>query len=105
MELVKNDVMVEWDEAGEGLCGDYDENDPEDIELLRFYVLRKVDGEWVQVDDASYCTMFPVSTTEEQKMKALEYLMWWFYEPVKAGHSVKKLGERLSWIDLSWIGN
>lgn len=103
MELTKGDVCIEWAALGEGLCGDYNPNDPDDVELLRFYVQRKTDGEWEDVEDASYCTCFPASATEDEMRKGLEYLMDNFYNAVISGDSVKKLGERLSWINLSTI--
>jgi hypothetical protein len=98
MQCVKNNVMVEWVELGEGLQGDYDPQDPEDVELLRFDISKKENGEWTEVLDASYCTRFPTSTSVHQQMKALEYIMALIYEPVSEGHSIKKLCERLSWI-------
>jgi len=105
MELVKDDVMVEWETIGEGLDGDYDPDDSEDRELYRFSVL-KYDPEydlWVGVDDASYCTYVEVGTDEGQLMALLEILMDEVYEPVMAGDSIKKLAERLSWITTEWI--
>jgi hypothetical protein len=38
-DLTRGDVCVSWVELGEGYNGDYDEEDPEDVELLRFDVL------------------------------------------------------------------
>jgi len=40
MNLIKNNIMVEWVELGEGLSGDYNPDDPKDIELLRFDIKR-----------------------------------------------------------------
>ena len=105
MELIKNNVKVEWVGLGEGLNGDYDPNDPEDIELLRFDVSVLVDGEWTDPGDASYCTMFPVSSTIEEQGEALALLLGEVYEWASQGHSVKRLCQRLSWIDLSWVQN
>lgn len=104
MELVLGKVKVEWVELGEGLYGDYDPDDPYDIELLRFDVsVMGEDGEWKEVPDASYCTRFPASASDKMKAIGLELLMDELYEPVSQGHSVKRLCENLSWIGLDWI--
>jgi hypothetical protein len=103
MELIKGIVRIEWVELGEGISGDYDPNDQNDIELLRFDVDRKINGEWEEVSDASYCTLFPVDAPEELKKKALEFLMSEIWEEVDSGHSIKRLCQRLSWINPSWI--
>jgi len=43
-EMIRDNIMVEWVELGEGLCGDYNPDDPDDIELLRFDVSRLDDN-------------------------------------------------------------
>lgn len=96
-------VRLEWTELGEGICGDYNPNDPKDIELLRFDVsFKRKNGDWEFPDDASYCTQFPVKASKKEKMDALKWLLNEYFEPVIShateGTSVKKLGERLSWI-------
>lgn len=99
--LVRGDVAVEWEYIGEGWGGDYDEADPQDEPLLRFYVQRRTpDGEWADVEDASYCTQMPATATPAQRRRGLEILMERFYDDVVAGKSVKKLGEEMSWIGL-----
>lgn len=106
MELIRDNVKVEWVELGEGWNGDYDENDPNDVELLRFDVSVLINGEWVEKEDASYCTRFPVSAPDEQKIKGLQLLMNEFHDALSGDveNSVKKLGERLSWIGPDWVG-
>ena len=102
-QLIKDNVMVEWTELGEGIDGDYNPDDPEDVELLRFDVSRLVNGEWEAIDDASYCTQIPVSATPEQRAKGLQFIMNEVYEWASQGYSIKKLCERLSWISLESI--
>ena len=103
-DLIEKDrVRVEWVELGEGLCGEYDEDDPEDVELLRFDVSQLKDGEWIEVCDASYCTLVPVTATPEERIAGLQILLDQFYEPVMEGHRCKKLGERMSWISMEDI--
>jgi hypothetical protein len=97
--LEKDRVLVEWVELGEGLVGEYNEDDPDDIELLRFDVCWKDDeGEWEAVCDASYCTRMPVKAPPEIRLAGLQYIMDEVYEPLMAGRSIKKLCEKLSWI-------
>ncbi|MCA1064719.1 hypothetical protein QTG56_24215 (plasmid) [Rossellomorea sp. AcN35-11] len=105
MKLVNENVMVEWVELGEGLDGDYNPEDPTDIELLRFDVSILIDGEWVEKEGASYCTQFPAYATEKQKMKGLQLLLDQFHDVLSSDTdvSVKKLGERMSWISLESI--
>lgn len=95
--------MVEWSELGEGIDGDYQPDDAEDVELLRFDVSRKVGDSWEAIDDASYCTQVPVSATPDQRMKGLQLIMDEVYEWASQGYSIKKVCERLSWISLESI--
>jgi hypothetical protein len=103
MELISDRVKISWEDIGEGLCGEYNPSDEKDVALYRFYVEEFKDGEWQEVEDASYCTQVPVSTPDETLRGLLEVLMDHFYVPVMDGQSVKKLGERMSWVDPSWV--
>lgn len=100
--LIKDDVRDDWVRLGEGYCGDYDPDDPEDEELLRFDIYVLENGQWEAVPDASYCTLVPVTATEEEKVKLLKIILDNYYDALHDRHyvSVKKLGERLSWISL-----
>jgi hypothetical protein len=103
-ELIRDRVKVEWVRLGEGYWGDYDENNPNDTELLRFDVSWMDEGgEWIDPGDVSYCTLFPASATPEQMQKGLEILMNAFYDPMMDGYPCKKLGEEMSWISLEWL--
>ena len=100
LELIKDNVKVIWENIGEGHFGDYDEDDPEDENLLRFTVYVKENSKWNEVDDASYCTMVKADTDNDELMLLLHVLMNEFYEVLHYDihASVKKLGERMSWI-------
>jgi hypothetical protein len=101
--LKKGRVVIEWVELGEGFSGDYDPDDPNDEELLRFDAYIN-NHEWE--DDYptySYCTYFPVSATPEQRRAGLEYLMEHLYEPMSKREWCRSEAERLSWIELDWI--
>jgi hypothetical protein len=112
-ELIKDPIRVSWVELGEGLCEDYNPDDPNDVELLRFDVdwlessseplVMGGEKNWVAIDDASYCTQVPVLATPEERGKLLEIIMDWVYEPASQGYSIKKICERLSWISLDWL--
>ena len=100
MELIKDNVKVCWVNIGEGYNGDYDENDPEDENLLRYDVYVLDEGNWEAVDDASYCTYVSADTDNDELMTLLHVLMEEFYDVLHYDiyASVKKLGERMSWI-------
>ena len=100
----KNGVMVELTNIGEGIQGEYNENDPDDINLLRFYVYTNEthtsnpnDSDWTDID--SWCTMLPADMDNEKIAKALNMLFNEFYEALKNDHtvSIRRLGDTLSW--------
>lgn len=99
--LKKGKVIIEWVELGEGYSGDYDPDDPEDEELLRFDAYIN-NHQWEE-PTYSYCTLFPVSATPEQRMAGLQYLMEHLYEPMSKKEYCRGDAERLSWISLEWI--
>ena len=94
-ELTAQGVTVELDDIGEGLSGDYDPKDKDDVPLLRFTVLKGNEP----VEDASYCTQVPTNITIVEATKILGAIMNEVLEPIMQGHSIKKMCERLSWID------
>ena len=99
-ECCDDEVKVEWAYIGEGYNGDYNPADPSDVELLRFYVYHIDDGEWVDVEDASYCTNMPLRTDQSTIEASLLALFDRFSDALGEWPycSVKKLGEELSWI-------
>jgi hypothetical protein len=101
--VIRYPVMVEWSELGEGWEGEYNENDPNDEELLRFDVsIWNCDPEepWIAVEDASYCTAFPVNTDPILRERALNYIMDEIWEQLADSRcSIKRICEKLSWIN------
>jgi len=99
-------IRVDFVHIGEGYNGDYNPDDPDDAKLIRFDVYAKgIEGfdknEWVDVDDASYCTTLTVDTPIEELVKKITVVFNEYrnvYDHIIAGGSVKKLGETLSWI-------
>ena len=91
-------VRVDWYRAGEGLYGDYNPDNPDDQELLRFDVYQRDGDQWVELEDASYCTMNAVDAEDKLLIQKLNIIYICYEEALQAGSSVKKLGESLSWI-------
>ena len=101
--IIPEFLKVEWQELGEGDHGDYNPKDPLDIELLRFYISKWNEGEWEDIDSASYCTNMPTSATPEQRAAGLDYIARRVVDCVDAGISIKWICERLSWISPDWL--
>ena len=109
VSICSDKLRVDWYNAGEGVSGDYDPEDPEDVNLLRFDVYAKTDDPswedtdgWTEVDDASYCTQVPADTDPEELERLLRVIFDRYNDVIddyiENGTSVKKLGEELSWI-------
>lgn len=103
MNLIEGNLMVELEDIGEGLSGDYIEDDPKDVPLLRFtvYEMRTDDeghSQWEQIDDASYCTLLDVNISDEIKERALKHIMGEVLLAIGTGASLKRTCEGLSWI-------
>ena len=99
MSIYDDVLRVDWYNADEGISGDYDPDDPDDINLLRFDVYVKgSDGKWLEVEDASYCTNMPATAPEEILEKALMCIFRRYRDVIDGPDhpSVKKLGEELS---------
>jgi hypothetical protein len=101
LSLIRGNVRVEWRYIGEGISGDYNQDNPDNIEMLRFYVSKRdsANNIWIDVDDGSYCTCMPLGTAETVLQQALEIIMDNVYASVANGISIKKIGERLSHIN------
>jgi hypothetical protein len=91
--------MLDWEYIDEGLSGEYDASDANDIPLLRFtvYVSEKMNI-WEFADDASYCTTNPVNTNSEDLVKMGQFILDVFHECYHADQSWKKPMESASWI-------
>ncbi len=88
---------------GEGCSGDYNEDDPEDINYLRFDVYYKnpESDEMEEVDDASYCTCIDAKSAKEHLEDVIKTIFNRYrdvYTHICAGGSVKHMGEELSYI-------
>ena len=105
--ITRGNLKIEFTELGEGLSGDYDPDDPSDIEQLRFDTFEKIDGKWEEWNEGSnysFCTMFPVSATPTQRRTALSLMMDVAYPAfLRNDGSLKSILQRLSWIDLAVV--
>lgn len=107
MNLIRGLLKVTFEELGEGLSGDFNSDDPTDIELLRFYFMRFEEDEtgnwsWNDLQDGSYCTQVPVSTSVEQQQALLTYLMDAAERDILRDSYKRKL-EKLSWVAPEWL--
>lgn len=88
--LHSSDLTITWDsEAGEGMSGDYNPDDPDDVQLLRFIVWK--DGE--PMDDGSYCTLMPVDTDPAILQRGLMLIL-----RATLAESPKRALEEISWM-------
>ena len=85
----RGEITAVWEAIGEGWSGDYNPDDPNDTELLRFSVYLGDE----QMEDASYCTQMPVGTDEAILRRALELILDAAETP-----SPKRALEELSWV-------
>ena len=85
---------VELEYIGEGVSGDYNADDPDDVALLRFTVLDA--GSKDQIDDGSYCTLLPETLGEQDRKNICEAIL----RRIDGKENVKKICEELSWLDM-----
>ena len=94
----KGKYRVEWEWLGEGQSGDYNENDENDVPLLRFSCERLVGREgrslrWEAMDSASYCTNMSVAATQAVLRRVAEMILG----VLDLSHYRREL-ERLTWL-------
>lgn len=98
--ITRGDLRVDLDYIGEGISGDYNPDDPEDVELLRFYVSKYNGWEWIDLDHGSYCTQMTTDLPTKERMAALKTIMDVVESCIdEADGSFKRRMEELSWMD------
>jgi hypothetical protein len=106
-------VKVEWIYIGEGLSGDYDPTDPNDIPLMRFdaYVNTQLvpssvidfessdveDDPWAMPQDSSYCT-YVREDAETDVLRAYAILIAEELSDALDSGSWKRTAEECSWV-------
>jgi hypothetical protein len=98
--LERDGVVVYLEDIGEGLSGEYDPSDPNDVELLRMTVCRggATVNEDEPVEDGSYCTGISAYASREELRRLCEIIMDRVHGPLTAGQSIKRICEELSWL-------
>lgn len=97
--MLKNGFKARFVRLGEGFNGDYDEEDPEDKELLRLDIIRVENGEEFQDQDMSYCTSVPVDTPKKERRRLLKLAVKLMAKARDEGKSLKRQAETLSWME------
>ncbi|MDG2571151.1 hypothetical protein P7L87_26720, partial [Vibrio parahaemolyticus] len=93
-------ASLEW--IGEGEDGDYRPADPNDRPILRFDVSQEGEnGEWEDVPDSSYCTQLDARLPRPIRELAASLILKTVEEAHAAGLSLKRVCERLSWMDVA----
>lgn len=97
--LQQGEVIVELEHIGEGICGEYNPDDPEDMPLLRFTVFKlEEDGSKTQIENGSFCTIMPTETPDHIQDLGLKLIMEKVHGRVIAGQSIKRVSQELSWL-------
>jgi hypothetical protein len=98
--IIRGNVRIDWVNLGEGFDGDYDPENPDDVNLLRFDVYRNNGIDWVEVDDGSYCTQVPANANHSSLRLILTSFMDYIYDDIVSVGKSKRKCEQLSWTDL-----
>lgn len=105
IKKAKDGVMVTLSNIGEGIHGDYDKNDEDDVNLLRFYIYtdegRSCDpdkGGWQEKD--SWCTDLAADMPDDMLQKALDVIFDRVFDVLgnDPEASVRHIGQELSWL-------
>ena len=92
IELVEGEYRVSWVNLDEGYNGDYDPEDEEDENLLRFDVEVLTKDEWES--KCSYCTFVPANSEESVLQEKLRKIMDAIKSVPKS--RIKKVCEKLT---------
>ena len=96
--IIRGKVRIDWVNLDEGNDGDYDPDNPEDVNLLRFDVYKKHDIEgWLEVEDGSYCTQVPATTDADTLRRILTSFMDVIHDDIAGYGKAKRKCEQLSW--------
>ena len=99
IEVIKDNIRLVWEDIGEGWSGDYNADDPDDTPLLRFSVdWRDADGDWVGLNDASYCTGLPIDTDPAKLREYADSIIASLNSTKEQPTEYKRTLERWSWL-------
>ena len=96
--IIRNGVKIDWVNLDEGYDGDYDPENPDDVNLLRFDVSKfdTKSNEWTEVEDGSYCTQVPANANHATLRRILTSFMNEIYDDVFSVGKAKRKCEMLS---------
>lgn len=99
-------LIVSFVREGEGIGGDYDPSDPDDVELLRLdaVVVRGLDpltegGEQA----ASTCTQVPAEMPLADRRRLIDLLADAIIAELHGGRSLDRIIQRACWADETWV--
>jgi hypothetical protein len=105
-ELIHKGFRVVWEWIGEGVDGDYNEEDEDDTPLLRFSCFKRYvrkdyadptyHDDWEELADSSYCTRMPVNSSLKHLAIAASIILEALEDNADNGCYKKRL-EELSW--------
>ena len=79
-------IRMELEDIGEGLSGDYCEDDPDDVPVLRFYFSAlDEEGTWISLDDTSCCTSIDARSEWEVQLACACKIFDAVYPRLEAG--------------------
>lgn len=94
-----NGAWAAWVNLGEGWAGDWNEEDPNDQNLLRFDVgVRAHAGGYDEAAIYSYCTRMPATADDALLMRGLRAILREYADAIESGGSAKRAMEWMSWI-------
>jgi hypothetical protein len=98
--LTRHPVKIEFVNLDEGIFGDFDPDDIEDVNLLRFDVSQWNDEhkDWDEVPDGSFCTRLPANTSRVIFERALVTIMNLVYDDIVNTGKSKRNCEQMSWL-------
>jgi hypothetical protein len=103
ISVERDGFVLEWEYIDEGFSGDYDPEDPDDRQLLRFTIYKILEnGTNEQMDDASYCTLVEINTDRELLKSMGEMILQRFLDDYP---NYKHSMEEMSWITPVWLSH
>lgn len=105
IELTQEPFKVVLEYIGEGISGDYNPSNEEDVPLLRFSCFVKnlcddtnnINPDWQEISDASYCTQLSVNTPRHILFNAVGVILENLVDSYDSGR-VKRVVESMSWL-------
>lgn len=89
---------------GEGMSGDYDNTNPEDMPLLRFTFYTKDEhGDATEIANGSYCTQLSLPQSMDEINAAAQIMANITQKTMSSGGNMKKVFEELSWAEWDWV--